>query len=47
MKCPKVEADEDMARFCLMTHMTVRDYKALTLRERNAFMQALKEKHDG
>jgi len=44
-KTPKVEADEDMARFCVMTGMSVSDYKALTIRQRTAFINALHDKH--
>lgn len=44
-KTPKVEADEDMARFCVLTGMSVSEYKALTLRQRSAFIAALNEKN--
>ena len=32
-----------MAAFCLATKMSPRDYRALTLRERNAFVDKLTE----
>ena len=34
-----------MATFCLVTRMTPRDYRALTLRERAAFIEAYSDLH--
>jgi hypothetical protein len=36
-----------MAAFCLAMRMSPEDYRRLTLRERDAFISAFEERHDG
>jgi len=42
---PKVSNADLMAEFCIATKMSPMEYKALTLRERNAFIEALNDRY--